>query len=269
MTTEDSLARPAPVLRKPARRDTSLAWLKQKPFAHRGLHSAGGPPENSLAAFDAAIAAGYGIELDVQLTYDGDAVVFHDYDLVRMVGQDALVVDQGLAVLQKQKLLGSEELIPSLAGALMHIAGRAPLLIEAKPPADDILPICFAIRRALEGYRGQVAVMSYDSRIAQWFARHAPRVVRGVVASDHEDAHKSWMDRLALMKMFSVWRARPNFLAFDIRSLPSPLTESFRQKEVPVVSWTIRTEADHARALEHADNIIFEGPLPDTMPSGS
>jgi len=141
-------------------RASSLAQLIARPFAHRGLHGHG-HIENSRAAFEAAIAAGSGIELDVQASADGEAMVFHDYELERLTeGFGALRTLAGVE-LQRIRLKGSEETIPTLNEILALIGGRAPLLIELKSPGRRAAQLCRAVQRALDGYQGSVAVMSF------------------------------------------------------------------------------------------------------------
>lgn len=240
-----------------------LAFLTRQPFAHRGLHDAGaGIPENSLAAFDRAIAAGHGIELDVQLTIDGDVVVFHDATLDRLTDAHGQVNRLTRARLETIRLKGSDETIHSLAAVLMHIRSRVPVLIEVKTPGRRHLPQCVAVRHALEGYRGSVGVMSFNPNVPGWFALHAPRIIRGLVLSDAQGEVKRLGIRRRLERFVSIWRARPHFLAYDIRSLPSPLTTVARAHGLPVLSWTVRSAADRTRAAEHADQIIYEVEAP-------
>ena len=223
-----------------------------RPFAHRGLHGAG-RPENSRAAFEAAIAAGHGIELDVQASVDGEAFVLHDYELERLTEGHGAVRTLGAAELRRIRLKDSDETIPILAEILALIAGRAPVLIEVKSPDRRVAALSRAVHRALEGYTGPVAVMSFNPEIGRWFARHAPGRLRGLVVTE---AGKSW--RGIIRRHLALWRARPDFLAYDIRDLPSRFAERARAKGLKVLTWTCRSLADRARAAEHADQIIYE-----------
>ena len=242
------------------------AWLTAQPFAHRGLYdAAAGIPENSVAAFEKAIDAGYGIELDVQLTADGDAIVFHDSTLERLTGKKGSVRLYGSARLQQMKLKDSDQTIPSLSSVLFDVAPGHPLLIEAKSPPGDPLPLCFAIRRALEGYKGPVAVMSFNPVIVRWFAENAPRIMRGLVVTDGPQK-LPWWARFKFARRYVQWRAKPQFLAYDIQHLPSEMSVEYRWRGIPVLTWTVRTDEDRARAAEHADNIIFEPQPPATTP---
>ncbi len=239
----------------PSRADR-LAALIAKPFAHRGLHRRDGIPENTRAAFEAAIAAGSGIELDVQLTRDGEAAVFHDYTLDRLAGLPGEVRGLAMRELERIPVERTGETIPSLAGVLALIAGRAPLLIEVKSPGRRVAPLCAAVKRALDPYIGPVAVMSFNPEIGRWFRVHAPQVLRGLVVS--EEGRMNLRGRIE--RYFSLGIARPDFLACDVRDLPSRFAGRQRARGVPVLTWTVRSGRDRAIAAEHADQIIYEVP---------
>jgi glycerophosphoryl diester phosphodiesterase len=232
-----------------------VAWLKGVEYAHRGLHG-GDVPENSLAAFAAAIAQGLGIECDVQRTADHRAVVFHDWELDRLTGDTGPLRARTAAELARIALGGGAERIPALRDLLALVRGRVPLLIEIKSREDRrIAPLCLAVRRDLEGYVGPVAVMSFDPRVGAWFGRHAPRIVRGLVVS--EEGARTWSG--ALRRHRRLWRAKPDFLAYDVRDLPSRFAAAQRKRGLPVLTWTVRTAALRQRAAEHADAMITEG----------
>jgi glycerophosphoryl diester phosphodiesterase len=235
-------------------RQADLRRLIAKPFAHRGLHG-DGRIENSRAAFEAAIAAGHGIELDVQASLDGEAMVFHDYDLGRLAAGDGKLAWLTAADLGRIKLKGTDETIPTLKEVLALIGGKAPLLIEVKSPGREIGALSRSVAAALASYIGPVAVMSFNPEVGRWFARHAPGVLRGLVVTE---AGKAW--RGTLTRRLALWRSRADFLAYDIRDLPSRFAGAQRMKGLPVLTWTCRTFGDRARAAEHADQIIYEAP---------
>ncbi|HEY5711023.1 MAG TPA: glycerophosphodiester phosphodiesterase family protein [Allosphingosinicella sp.] len=235
-------------------RQADLRALIARPFAHRGLHG-DGRIENSRAAFEAAIAAGHGIELDVQASLDGEAMVFHDYDLGRLAEGEGKLAAMTAAELGRIALKGSDETIPTLREVLSLIGGKAPLLIEVKSPGREIGALSRSVAAALTSYIGPVAVMSFNPEVGRWFARNAPDVLRGLVVTE---AGKRW--RGALTRQFALWRSRAEFLAYDIRDLPSSFAGAQRLKGLPVLTWTCRTVADRARAAEHADQIIYEVP---------
>jgi glycerophosphoryl diester phosphodiesterase len=237
-------------------RQAELAALGARPFAHRGLHG-GGTPENSRAAFAAAVAGGFGVELDVQLSRDGEAMVFHDYELDRLTGTSGPVAERTAAELGQIRLGGTDETIPALQAALAVIAG-APLLIEVKAPDRHVRPLCGAVARALGSYIGPVGVMSFNPEVSRWFGREAGAPLRGLVVT--EEGKGKWRGRME--RNLALWRARPDFLAYDIRDLPSETSAFARFDGRPVYTWTVRSDEDRARAAEHADQIIFEQPAP-------
>lgn len=237
----------------------TLAWLFVRPFAHRGLHGPQtGQVENSLGAFQAAIADGFGIELDVQLTADGRAVVFHDDDLMRLCGRPERVRDLPLAALEQIPLSGSTDCIAGLDQVLKLIAGRAPILVEIKSKPAATGPLEQAVARTLGLYRGDVAVMSFNPQSLAWFRRHRPDIVRGLVASTRYRRELGWRLSHAGGHQRAALEVAPDFIAYDIRSLPNTFTRACRNDGIPVLTWTVRTAKQRAKATAHTDNIIFE-----------
>ena len=241
----------------PAPEPARVAMLRTHDVAHRGLWGPG-VPENSLAAAAAAIAEGFGIECDVRLSRDGTPIVFHDADTRRMTGQPGRIAGLTAREATARRFLGGEETIPTLADLLALVRGRVPLLIELKTDTlAETAPLCLAVRRALEGYRGPAAVMGFNPEVSRWFARHAPRVVRGLVMTEYRETRvRAFRD--SIVRRLAVSRARPDFLAYDVRFLPSALPAALRQRGLPVVSWTVRSPQDRATATRHADRPIFE-----------
>lgn len=233
-----------------------VAWIGGHDYAHRGLHGAV-IPENSLAAFRLAIEEGYGIELDVQRAGDGTPVVFHDSVLDRLTGEIGAIARHSAAQLAAVTLGGTAESIPSLRQALNLIDGRQPVLIELKSSRGArIAALCLAVRRVLEGYTGPHAVMSFDPRVSRWFRRHSPHTVRGLIVSEGEDRALPGKIR----RRAALWQAAPDFLAYDIRDLPSRFATAQRKRGLPVATWTVRRPDHHERAGLHADAVIFERP---------
>jgi len=239
----------------PAPQAGRIDWLRGVSFAHRGLWGEGAP-ENSLSAFAEAAARGLGIECDVQLTADGEAVVFHDFDLARLTGADGAVIERTAAQLSEIPFTGRNETIPSLRAMLDTIQGRVPLLIELKSRAAwPIDRLCAAVQRDLAGYRGAHAVMSFDPRAPAWFAQAAPATARGLIVSEENGRGA----RHAVQRHLALWRARPDFLAYDVRDLPSRFAAMQRQRGLAVATWTVRSPELLARAHAHADAQIAEG----------
>ncbi len=232
-----------------------VEWLKGASFAHRGLHGAG-TPENSPTAFAAAIERGMGIECDVQKSSDDQAVVFHDYELDRLTAETGKLSNRSADQLGQIILNGSGDAIPALRKVLDQVGGRVPILIEVKSRGDrPVSALCLAVRRVLEGYRGPHGVMSFDPRVARWFAHHAPLTVRGLVVTEEND--KALIGRIR--RHFWLWIAKPDFLAYDIRDLPSRFAASQRKRGIPVATWTVRSAEHRERAADHADAPIAEG----------
>ncbi|MGE8142563.1 glycerophosphodiester phosphodiesterase family protein [Novosphingobium sp. NPDC080210] len=232
-------------------------WLGGAEYAHRGLHL-DGVPENSLSAFRGAMARGMGIECDVQLTRDGQAVVFHDFDLDRLTAERGPVAARTAESLFAIALAGTADHIPTLPQLLAEVAGRVPILIEIKSRRGDFAPfarLCQAVADALEGYAGPHAIMSFDPRVVHWFARHRRETVRGLVMTEEHDRGLSGLIRRHLF----LWRARPHFMAYDIRDLPSAFAAAQRQRGLPVLTWTVRSAELRQRAALHADAPIAEG----------
>ena len=238
----------------PSRR-AELERLGAAPFAHRGLHG-GALVENSGGAIAAAVARGCGVELDVQLSRDGEAMVFHDYELDRLTAERGPVAERSAAELQAMRLNICDEAIPRLSEVLSLIAGRVPLLVEVKSRDRRVAGLCGAVAEALRGYEGPVGVMSFNPQVGGWFARHAPEVLRGLVVT--ESGKRGLRGRIE--RPLALSRARADFLAYDIRDLPSGFAGAARARGMPVYTWTVRSEADRARAAAHADQIIFEAP---------
>ncbi|SCW63184.1 Glycerophosphoryl diester phosphodiesterase [Sphingobium faniae] len=231
-----------------------VAFLTARPFAHRGLHGAGAS-ENGMTAFDAAVAGGFGIECDVRLSRDGAPMVFHDAKLDRMTAASGPVAERSAAELESIALPDNGG-VPRLPSLLERCADGTPLLVEIKVDhVRDIAPLCAAVARALaQSSAPCVAVMSFHPLAARWFARHAPHVVRGLVVTQQDKPKiRGWIERALALAL-----ARPDFIACDIRDLPSPFAAACRRRGLPVLTWTVRSAGDRARAAAHADQIIFE-----------
>jgi glycerophosphoryl diester phosphodiesterase len=259
-----SLSSPLDNLRSPAPTPDRVAFLGKQAYAHRGLHAPGGHLENSRAAFIAAIDQGYGIELDVQASRDGELFVFHDATLDRLTRATGRLDETLGADIARITLNGTQETIPRFEEILKLVAGRKPILIEVKTSNVGIRTQCLAVRRALEGYRGHVAIMSFHPDVGRWFHEHAPRIVRGLVITETGGDEAKGGLRKAIERRLSLWHAKPDFLAYDIRDLPSRFAASQRKRGLPVLTWTVRTPQHETTAAQHADEIIFEhvGPHP-------
>ena len=215
-------------------------------FAHRGLHGPG-VPENSLAAFGAAIEAGAGIECDVRLSADGKVVIFHDHDLRRLCASALTAEASSAEALTRQRLFDSDQHIPLLADLLDLAAGRASLLIELKC-RGNAGPLARAVVEVLADYAGPVGVMSFEPAVGKWLARHVPALRRGLVISRNASAFDRWRCLRA---------SSAQFLAVDCGSIGRPWVARERRMRW-VYSWTIRSPADRETAEIHADALIWE-----------
>lgn len=237
-------------------------WLVRAPFAHRGLHGPQTGPENSLAAFAAAAAAGYGIECDVRLLADGAVAVFHDAALARLTGRPGRLADLHAADLCALRLCGTAERPPLLGEVLDLVAGRVPLYIELKcEGAADALA-----RRVLEAvaaYPGPFCLASFDPWVLAVLARLAPARLRCLIAADFRDEPAMGACRRFLYRhLFHAALARPHCLSYAWQALPNGSVTLARRLGVPVLLWTVRAREDMVEALRYGDNVVFEGFLP-------
>jgi len=250
-----------------ARPDTSVfgeAWdlLFNPPVAHRGLWSPTGAPENSLGAFQAACAAGYGIELDVHLSRDGEAVVHHDYTVKRMTGTEGKVKDLTLVELRSLRLAGTDETIPTLAEVLVEVGHRALVQIELKTPFGEVGPLEKRVSEILLDHNGPTAVIGFNPYSHAWFADHHPQILRGLDSYRWNDDNARKLapeQRKVFAALEQVEIARPDFLALDVKMLPLARADEFRAGGMPVVAWTVRSPDEWERVRAHCDNLIFEG----------
>ncbi len=232
------------------------------PFAHRGLHDRD-VPENTHAAFEQAIEAGYGIELDVRLSKDGEAVVFHDQRLERLTDVRGPIADQPMAVLSRTQIAGSGETIPSLAAVLALIAGRAPLLVEIKNEQQRTGALERRVYEVVQSYDGPYAVQSFNPLSTRWFARSAPAMQRGHLVTARTDRGRRRQAAPSPSARVAARMARATYVGYDVRPLPCRQAAGLRAAGFPVLAWTIRTAAERRAVAAFADNIIFEAFMPE------
>lgn len=251
-----------------------LGWLTERPIAHRGLHDVRrGIVENSAGAVAAALEHGYAIEIDLQVTADDQAVVFHDETLDRLTTATGPVAERTLADLTAIGYRDGADTILSLDGLLQQVDGATPLVIELKTLWDgrDRLERCVA--DALGSYRGPAAVMSFDPHAIATLRRLAPGLVRGIVACRFTHAGEwpmltAWQ-RFYLRHMLHWQRTKPDFISYDQDGLSAPVPRLARAMGWPVITWTIRNEAERVTAARWADQITFEGFLPTVQAGGA
>ena len=238
------------------------AWerLFEPAVAHRGLWSPDGPPENSLGAFQAACAAGYGIELDVQLSADGEAMVFHDDDLARMTGAPGKIGDYSAADLGRLRLAGSDETIPTLPETLALVGHRALMHVELKTPYGRVGPLEQRVHDILIDHNGPVCVIGFNPYSHGWFADRFPGVLRGLDSYSYRHApHLMESQRQSFANLEHVAIARPHFLALGLDMLPNLRATKYREQGMPIVAWTVRRPDQWEAIKDGCDNLIFEG----------
>jgi glycerophosphoryl diester phosphodiesterase len=237
------------------------------PLAHRGLHDAAqGCIENSLSAFSAAIAAGYGIELDVQRSADDVAVVFHDDDMDRLTDADGAFRNYSAAELGRTVLRGSTDRIPTLKEVLALVAGQVPLLIEIKENwntmevTDGILET--AVAEALAGYAGPVAVMAFNPHCIAHMARLAPELPRGLTTEAYDPEQNAPIPAEVcahLREIPDYDRTQSSFISHQVSDLGRPRVAALKAQGAAILCWTVRSAEDEAKARTVAQNITFEG----------
>ena len=237
------------------------AGVFQYDYAHRGLYG-GSIPENSLQAFERAAERGYGIELDLHLTRDGELIVMHDATLTRMCGVKRRISEMTVGEIRQYKLAGSSESVPTFAEALNCIKGRVPLIIELKSAGKRNAELAQKTCQQLEDYPENWIVESFDPRLLLWFRRHAPQVIRGQLAFDPrfgEPPGKGigyWFLANLLMNCIS----RPDFVAYCHETDQNLSFRVMRQLFRPVlVAWTVKNKETCQRLRSQYDLQIFEG----------
>jgi glycerophosphoryl diester phosphodiesterase len=240
-----------------------LGWLVARPIAHRGLHDiTDGRLENTMAAFKAAIASQYAIECDLQLSADGEAVVFHDNRLDRLTMAKGPMSQLTTAELRQLELRDSKERIPILAELLHAVQGQVPLMIELKSHWNGSTALARRSLDILKNYAGRFALMSFDPDLVEAIRHHAPQATRGIVADRVAD--RSWSRlplprRLELRHFLHVERSLPHFVSFQAGGLPWPPVTKLRAAGLPVVAWTVRSSAEAISVHRYCDQITFEG----------
>lgn len=235
------------------------------PIAHRGLHDrARGIIENTPSAVRAAVDAGYGIEVDVQRTADGEAVVFHDDTLDRLTEATGAVAAYNLAELRKVPFRETADRFWTLDELLEEVSGHSPLFVEIKSQFDDGTPLATHVGARLSAYKGPAAAESFDPRMVAVLRREQPGVPRGVIGcafeEDEDWAELSAAQRFAMRHLLHWPSTRPDFLSWDVHDLSRAAVRLARSVAgTPVSTWTVRTPADQARAGLYADQMVFEG----------
>ena len=242
-----------------------LDWLTERPVAHRGLHDAQkGIIENTPSAFTAAIAGGYGIECDLQITADGEAMVHHDAALGRLTEGTARLDAMTAAELKRMPFRASADRMITLGDLCDLVAGRATLVIELKSRFDGDRRLVTRAAEVLAAYRGPAALMSFDPAQVRALRETAPALPRGMVA-ERRYRHHEWNALPAARKREMVYfghvlGTRPQFIAYSVRDLPAAVPLIARNLfGLPLLTWTVRSSEDRQAAARWADQVIFEG----------
>lgn len=234
-------------------------------YAHRGLHdNASDAPENSLAAFKKAVEAGYGIEMDVQLTKDKVPVVFHDFTLKRICGKEGKVCDYTLKELKEFKLCDSEEEIPEFSQVLKAVGGKVPLIIELKVEWTDV-SVCPLVDEMLQSYKGLYCIESFNPLALFWYRRHHSDVVRGQLSDGFlKSGEFKGILYVILQNLMLNWATKPDFVAYNHKYADVCARKICRglYKNM-AAAWTIKSQKELENARNKFDIFIFDSFIPD------
>ena len=230
-------------------------------YTHRGLHSPG-VPENSLAAFRAAVDHGYGSEFDVHLLKDGGLAVIHDSKLVRTTGREGVVEDLPTEELKECFLEGTTETIPTFWEVLEIFSGKAPVIIELKPEGGNVAQLCEAACAAMEGFEGVWCMESFDPRVTRWLRKNRPDIIRGQLSENwmKSSVKLPWVLKFVMTFHISNIYTRPDFIAYkyaDRKAFGTDICRKFWG--IQGVSWTLKTKEEYDTAVNEGWIPIFEG----------
>lgn len=237
--------------------DGSLDWIKNIKISHRGLYNNEDIPENSLKAFKKSIENNVAIELDVQLSKDNEVVVFHDYNLERMTGANKDVNELNYIDILDLKLLNTKEYIPTLKEVLELVDGKVPVLIEVKNE-DKVGVLESEVYNIIKTYKGDMAVQAFNPFVLSWFKKNAPEIARGQLSGSFEDSDLVWYKKFLLKNLLLNFESKPAFISYEIDCLPKSIVKVQRNRNVPILGWTIKSESDIEKANINCDNIIYE-----------
>ena len=244
-----------------------LNWLVARPIAHRGFHDeAKGLVENCEAAFANAIKHGFSIETDLQITADGEAVVFHDDTVERVLDGKGSVKSLTVKQLKAMNYRGGKDRIQTLAELLEQVAGRTTLLIELKTHWDGDEALTRRALDVLQNYTGPYAIMSFDPDMIACAAVISPYTVRGITADRVTDAYYNPLSvarRLDMQLFNHLPRTKPHFVSFDSGGFPYAPVDQIRSQGHPILTWTIESKQQAAHALRYSDQITFQNYHPE------
>lgn len=246
----------------------NLGWLTERPIAHRGLHDANnGIIENTPTAVKAALMHGFSIEVDLQLSKDGEAMVFHDFTLDRLTTSQGKVIDRTAKQLKRVKFKNTKDKMWTLSELLQLTLGIVPLVIEIKSRWGHVGPLEQRVAEVLSTYDGPVCIQSFNPYTLKAMKELAPNLTRGLIAETHYEPHGqtelSDKDRFKLRHLLFALEAKPHFIAYNIKDLPACAPLIARLLGMPLLSWTVRTEGDRRTVKKWASQMIFEGFVPE------
>lgn len=242
----------------------SIDYMEGYHYAHRGYHDGNVTiPENSLPSFQAAIDAGYGIELDVQLSADKVPMVFHDAELLRTCGVEGNIWDYTCAELQEMKLFGTEETIPTLQEALELIDGQVPILLEYKMDKVDT-DVCAKSHELLKDYDGPYAIQSFHPFALFWYRQNANDVARGQLSKNFlrenkELGEKNTIIDFLMTNMLLNVISYPDFVAYDCIDADFYAVKLCRLLGAQTTTWTVQDPAQYEQIKDQFDLFTFEG----------
>lgn len=245
------------------RKKTAEFFAGKSAFAHRGLHG-GDVPENSLMAFELACREGYGIELDVHVTADGELAVFHDDTLARVCGVEGKTESKTLAELRALSLNGTSQHIPSFREVLDLVNGRVPLVVEIKGSKINDMTVCKLTAEMLDGYSGEYCIEAFNPMYVRWWKKNRRHVVRGQLGCKmtKESSGMGEPVNFVLTNMLLGFLARPDFVAYDLRERKNFSFRAARALGGYPVAWTVRTDEDRLAAEKDFKAVIFENIRP-------
>ncbi|MFO7637246.1 MAG: glycerophosphodiester phosphodiesterase family protein [Clostridia bacterium] len=245
----------------PGKKD--ISELKGWHYSHRGLHDLGkGIPENTLPAFEQAIANNYGIELDVHLTADDQLVVFHDDDLRHAAGMDMNIHDTGYEEISQHPVYASPYHIPLFSQVLSLVSGRVPLIVEIKS-CKRYTELCVKVSEMLKNYQGPLCIESFDPRIVKWFRVNRPDITRGQLSSSMFKSNLHFSTKVIMTFMLMNFTSKPHFIAY-MHENAGNLSFLLCRKlfKANTVAWTLRSKEELETARAMFDLFIFEGFIP-------
>ena len=239
----------------------SDSWILNRPVAHRGLHNIEeGIPENSMGAFQAAVAAGHPIELDVHLTTDGRIFILHDFNTQRVCGRDFNVSGMRSDMLKDFRLMGTEFTLPLLDDVLAEVKGQVPILIEIKSESVHVGPLEEKLHETFKKDKGEVAIESFNPLSIRYMRKKDPEYIIGQLSYDFKGKDNIPGPVRKLLENCRLnFLSHPDFIAYDIKNMPRPFLKTLEDgSKTALLGWTIRTQEDRSFAESHCDNYIFE-----------